>query len=91
MGHLVVAGIGTIQINPSFAPNDERWFITFIDDHTRVWWLYLLKEKSEAVTVFQIFFSMIKIQFNANNMNWQWNLLEIKIISIKELDWLFES
>src|SRR6516165_6162283 len=25
-----------------------RWFITFIDDHTRVCWVYLMKDKSEA-------------------------------------------
>lgn len=29
-----------------------RWFITFIDDHTRVCWIYLLKEKSETPKVF---------------------------------------
>ncbi|KAK8273352.1 hypothetical protein V6Z12_D11G402000 [Gossypium hirsutum] len=29
-----------------------RWFITFIDDHTRVCWVYLLKEKSETPKVF---------------------------------------
>ncbi|KAG8485341.1 hypothetical protein CXB51_021417 [Gossypium anomalum] len=36
-----------------------RWFITFIDDHTRVCWIYLLKEKSEVSRVFQNFHLMI--------------------------------
>ena len=26
----------------------KKWFIAFIDDRTRVTWVYLLKEKSEA-------------------------------------------
>ncbi|GMI70512.1 hypothetical protein HRI_000720500 [Hibiscus trionum] len=43
-----------------------RWFITFIDDHTRVCWVYLLKEKSEVYRVFQNFHSMIRTQFNSN-------------------------
>ena len=40
-----------------------RWFITFIDNHTRVWWIYLFKEKSLAKRVFKIFHAMIKTQF----------------------------
>ncbi|KAG8499488.1 hypothetical protein CXB51_005964 [Gossypium anomalum] len=43
-----------------------RWFITFIDDHTRVCWIYLLKEKSEVSRVFQNFHLMIRTQFNSN-------------------------
>ncbi|KAG8473962.1 hypothetical protein CXB51_033910 [Gossypium anomalum] len=43
-----------------------RWFITFIDDHTRVCWIYLLKEKSEVSRVLQNFHSMVRTQFNSN-------------------------
>ncbi|KAG8479954.1 hypothetical protein CXB51_025047 [Gossypium anomalum] len=43
-----------------------RWFITFIDDHTRVCWIYLFKEKSEVSRVFKNFHSMIRTQFNSN-------------------------
>ena len=42
---------------------ETRWFIIFIDDHTRVCWIYLLKEKSDAKKVFKIFHAMIKTQF----------------------------
>lgn len=45
---------------------NTRWFITFIDDHTRVSWVFLLKQKSDAAMTFQNFHSMIKNQFNAN-------------------------
>lgn len=41
-----------------------RWFITFIDDHTRVCWVYLLKEKSEAAEVFRKFYNMVETQFH---------------------------
>lgn len=40
-----------------------RWFITFIDDHTRTCWVFLLKEKSDAESTFKQFRQMIKTQF----------------------------
>ncbi|CAN1791793.1 Retrovirus-related Pol polyprotein from transposon TNT 1-94, partial [Linum perenne] len=43
--------------------NGHRWFIIFIDDHTRNTWTYLMKEKSEAATIFQNFHNMILTQF----------------------------
>ncbi|CAH9070987.1 unnamed protein product [Cuscuta europaea] len=44
----------------------KRWFVTIIDDHTRVTWVFLLKEKSEIEEVFKQFYSMIQTQFNTN-------------------------
>jgi len=41
-----------------------RWFVTFIDDCTRVTWLFLLKSKSEVSIVLPTFLSMIKTQFS---------------------------
>ena len=37
-----------------------RWFLTFIDDHTRLTWVYLMKEKSETSTRFKDFHTMIQ-------------------------------
>nr|KYP54945.1 Retrovirus-related Pol polyprotein from transposon TNT 1-94 [Cajanus cajan] len=53
---------------PSNIPNisGAKWFITFIDDCTRVMWLFLLKHKSEVSSVFLRFVSMIKNQFGVN-------------------------
>ena len=50
---------------PSSVPNisGARWFVTFIDDCTRVTWVFLLKQKSEVSSAFLQFFSMIKNQF----------------------------
>ena len=41
----------------------KRWFITFIDDHTRIGWVYLLKEESEAEKVFKDFHKTVQTQF----------------------------
>ncbi|KAL5851107.1 hypothetical protein ACOSQ3_006225 [Xanthoceras sorbifolium] len=40
-----------------------KWFISFIDDHTRISWVFLMKEKSEAGHIFQTFNKMIQTQF----------------------------
>lgn len=45
--------------------NDARWFITFIDDHTRMTWTYLMKEKSETSRIFQSFYNLILTQFHS--------------------------
>ena len=44
----------------------KKWFITFIDDYTHVWWVYLLKKKSEVAKTFKDFHSMIQNQYNTN-------------------------
>ena len=33
----------------------KKWFVTFIDDHTRVCWVYLLERKSEIEQRFKEF------------------------------------
>ncbi|CAN1188688.1 Retrovirus-related Pol polyprotein from transposon TNT 1-94 [Linum perenne] len=43
--------------------NGARWFVTFIDDHTRLTWTFLMKEKSETTTIFQNFHRMVSTQF----------------------------
>lgn len=40
-----------------------RSFITFIDDHNRICWMYLVREKSEAGRVFKELHNMVKTQF----------------------------
>ena len=42
-----------------------RWFVTFVDDCTRMTWLYLLKRKDEVFGVFQAFHAMVENQFSA--------------------------
>ena len=51
---------------PSTIPNisGSRWFVTFIDDCTRVSWIYLLKNKSDVSHILPIFYTMVQNQFN---------------------------
>ncbi|XP_043806668.1 uncharacterized protein LOC122721806 [Manihot esculenta] len=49
---------------PESVSPDYRYFVTFIDDCTRVTWVYLLKQKSEVAEKFCDFFRMIKTQFH---------------------------
>jgi len=50
---------------PSSVPNISGacWFVIFVDDCTRVVWLYLLKTKSKVGNIFSIFYNMINNQF----------------------------
>jgi transposase InsO family protein len=43
-----------------------HWFVTFIDCHSRVTWVYLLKAKNEVFSCFQSFHKMVRTQFDAN-------------------------
>jgi len=46
--------------------NGSRWFISFIDDHTRMTWICLMKSKSEVSSLFQQFHKMIATQYQSN-------------------------
>jgi hypothetical protein len=39
-------------------------FVSFVDDHTRLTWLFLMKDKFEVGQIFQNFNSMIQTQFH---------------------------
>jgi transposase InsO family protein len=49
---------------PQSTHNGKKWFISFVDDCTRVTWVYLLKHKSDVYDVFRSFYQMIVTQFN---------------------------
>ncbi|PKA63396.1 Retrovirus-related Pol polyprotein from transposon TNT 1-94 [Apostasia shenzhenica] len=53
---------------PTRIPNitGARWFLLFVDDHTRLSWTFLMKEKSETSYIFRMFYNMIKNQFNTS-------------------------
>jgi len=37
-----------------------RYYVTFVDAHTRFTWLYVLKSKSETLTLFKEFLTLVK-------------------------------
>ena len=44
----------------------KKWFVTFIDDHTRLSWVYLIREKFDVETIFKKFYTMVQTQFQKN-------------------------
>uniref|UniRef100_A0A2N9GH48 Integrase catalytic domain-containing protein n=1 Tax=Fagus sylvatica TaxID=28930 RepID=A0A2N9GH48_FAGSY len=42
-----------------------RYFVTFIDDHSRLTWVYVLKDRSQLFAIFKSFYAEISNQFNA--------------------------
>lgn len=43
-----------------------HWFLILVDDHTRLCWVFLMKDKSETTKLIKDFHVMIKTQFNTN-------------------------
>ena len=42
----------------------KRWFVSFMDDHTQLCWVYIMHDKSDVATLFETFYNMIENQFN---------------------------
>ena len=51
-------------INESF--DGYKYFVTFVDDFTRITWIYLLKFKSEVFTMFKDFHNLVTTHFESN-------------------------
>lgn len=43
--------------------NGMRWFVSFVDDCTRMTWVYQLKHKSDVCSIFRMFHQMVTTQF----------------------------
>ena len=59
--HLVHTDIWGPSIVPSVT--GSKWFVSFIDDCTRVTWVFLLKHKSDVMTILPNFHAMVQNQF----------------------------
>ncbi|RVW71211.1 Retrovirus-related Pol polyprotein from transposon TNT 1-94 [Vitis vinifera] len=51
--------------SPKSTISGVRWFVIFVDDCTRMTWLYLMKNKDEVFSVFCSFHEMVKTQYSA--------------------------
>ena len=49
---------------PVMSPTGFKYFVTFVDDFSRVTWLYLMKSRSELFSHFTAFCAEIKTQFH---------------------------
>lgn len=50
--------------SPTPTMGGSKYFVLFIDDHTRFTWLYLMKKRSELPQIYIDFAKMIKTQFS---------------------------
>jgi transposase InsO family protein len=49
---------------PFTTEGGSRYFVIFVDDYSRFTWIYLLKHRSDLVSLFQTFHKMIQTQFS---------------------------
>ena len=62
-----------------------RYFVIFIDDYSKVTYLYLMKECSELYSIFKSFYMKIKTQFNASlRIFWSENAHEYFLTSLSQ-------
>lgn len=57
--HIDIWGPFHIQTHEGF-----RYFVTIVDDCSRVTWVYLLRAKSDGVPIFKNFYAMVLTQYN---------------------------
>ena len=57
--HYDMSGLSKVPIL-----SGSRWFVTFIDDYTKMIWLCLMKTKDEVDLLFQNFHKMIETHYN---------------------------
>ena len=50
---------------PQFDNHDFSYYVLFVDNWTRMSWVYFLKNKSEVFDVFVTFYKMLLTQFKA--------------------------
>lgn len=43
--------------------NGCKWFVIFVDDHTRLTWVYLMRHKSDFCNIFKQFVALVQNQF----------------------------
>jgi hypothetical protein len=42
----------------------SRYYVSFIDDHTRYCWVYLMKHRSEFFKIYEVFRALVKTQYS---------------------------
>ena len=65
MSCLVSVSVSVLHRSRVHNITGSRWFVTFIDDHTRVTWVFQMKKKSEVGRIIENFHNMVQIQFQS--------------------------
>ena len=58
--HLDIWGPSSVESIDGF-----KYFLTIVNDCTRVTWIYMLKNKSDVITVFPIFVKYVQTQYQS--------------------------
>lgn len=53
-----------VWFSPVTSIHGHQYFVTFIDDETRVTWVYLLKSKDEVLYTFKTYHKIIEVKFD---------------------------
>lgn len=61
--NLIHADVSRHASIPTLSGKKKKWFISFIDECTRVTWLFLMKDKSKVFSLFFKFYHMVQTQF----------------------------
>jgi hypothetical protein len=46
--------------SPIAIKEGSRYYVLFIDDHTRYYWVYLMKQRSEFYEIYTVFRALMK-------------------------------
>jgi hypothetical protein len=68
LGSMKVMVWGPLQM---VSLSGHRWFVYFIDDFSWTTCVYLLKDKSDVLSVFQMFHKVVQTQFNIKVKNFR--------------------
>ena len=51
--------------SPVSTKGGSRYYVSFIDDYTRYYWVYLMKRRSDFFAIFNIFRALVKTQHSS--------------------------
>ena len=49
---------------PVVSRTGHKYFVTFVDDFSRMTWIYFMKSRTEVLTHFCAFYAEVKTQYN---------------------------